>query len=177
MQTELTDIHFFIMLICISDDLLGSRNTETSIISTIGKNNWKKVDTCGAESSRTPEDILGLSSADFIEDGGSTSPFTNLADEDIGSSCKKQGALSYRKVNYKGLTYGNPTQFNAYRANKFTEIDKYMKKNAASCNREQVYEINSCEAGITDLTKINYTTHPVGFIMPKAEDLIMEMVD
>jgi type II secretory pathway pseudopilin PulG len=153
-----------------SDDLLGSRNTETSVMSTVGKNNWKKVDTCGAASSRTPEDILGLSSADFIEDGGSTSPFSNLADEDVGSSCKKQGALSYRKVNYNGLTYGNPTQFNAYRANKFTEIDKYMKKNAASCNREQVYEINSCEAGITDLTKINYTTHPIGFIMPKAED-------
>lgn len=151
-------------------DSLGSRNKETSVMSTIGKNKWEKVATCGAESSRTPEDYLGLSSADFIEDSGATSDFSKLADEDVSAACKKENAMTYRKVDYKGLVYGNPTQFEAYRANKYKNVANYLKTNSASCNREQVYEISRCESGIKDLTKLNYTTHPIGFIMPKAED-------
>jgi hypothetical protein len=152
------------------NDSLGTKNKETSIMSIIGKNKWEKVATCGADSSRTPEDYLGLSSAEFIEDGGATSEFSLLADEDINASCTKNGAMSYRKVDYKGLYYGNPTQFEAYRVNKYKNVNNYLKNNATSCKREQVYEINRCEAGITDLSKLKYTTHPVGFIMPKAED-------
>jgi hypothetical protein len=152
------------------NDALGTKNKETSIMSIIGKNKWEKVATCGADSSRTPEDYLGLSSAELIEDGGATSEFSLLLDEDINASCRKDGAMSYRKVNYTGLYYGNPTQFEAYRVNKYKNIANYLKNNTSSCNREQVYEINKCEAGIKDLSKLNYTTHPIGFIMPKAED-------
>lgn len=152
------------------NDELGSRNTETSLKSTIGKNNWQKVDSCGSASIRTEEDYLGLSSADLIEDNGATSPFKLLADEDLNSACKTNGAMTYRKVNYTGLKYGNPTDFDKYRAGGYKDVDKYIKNNASSCGREQVYEISKCEAGITDLGNIGYTTHPVGFIMPKEED-------
>jgi type II secretory pathway pseudopilin PulG len=152
------------------NDSLGTRNKETSVRSIIGKNNWDKVSTCGAASSRTPEDYLGLSSADFIEDSGSTSDFSKLNDTDVGMSCKNENDMTYRKVDYKGLLYGGPTQFDAYRANKYKNVANYLKNNASSCNREQVYEISRCESGIKDLTKLNYTTHPIGFIMPKAED-------
>lgn len=151
-------------------DSLGIRSKETSLRSTIGKSKWDLVSTCGVSSDRTPEDYLGLASADYIEDGGSTNPFSKLPDEDIGSSCKKQGDLTYRKVNYTGLTYGGPNQFDKYRNNNFEDIDNYMKKNSTSCDREQVYEINSCEKGVKDLGNIGYTTHPVGFIKPQAED-------
>lgn len=151
-------------------DLLGSRNTETSLKSTIGKNNWDKVSSCGADSSRTPEDYLGLSSADLIEDGGTTSQFKLLEDTDINAACKNKDSIGYRKVNYTGLKYGGPTEFDKYRKNDFKNINNYLKNNSSSCDREQVYEISKCEAGITDLTKLKYTTHPIGFIMPKAED-------
>lgn len=152
------------------NDALGTKNKETSIISVIGKNKWDKVSTCGADSSRTPEDYLGLSSADFIEDTGTTNDFSQLADEDLAAACKKDGAMTYRKVDYTGLVYGNPTQFEAYRVNKYKNVANYLKTNSSSCDREQVYEISRCESGIKDLTKLNYTTHPIGFIMPKAED-------
>ena len=151
-------------------DILGSRNQETSVKSVIGKNKWEKVSTCGAISSRTPEDYLGLSSADLIEDSGSNNKFSELADEDLNSVCKVNGDMKYRKVTYTGRLYGNPTDFDNYRKNNYKDVQKYLKNNAKSCDREQVYEINKCEPGITDLSKINYTTHPVGFIMPKEED-------
>lgn len=150
-------------------DSLGSQNTETSLQSTIGKNVWSKVSGCGTASSRTKEDYLGLSSADLIEDTGVTNKFSKLDDADLNSACKTNGAMKYRTVNYTGRVYGNPTDFDNYRKDNYTNVSKYLKTNAASCAREQVYEISKCEAGITDLSKINYTTHPVGFIMPKEE--------
>jgi type II secretory pathway pseudopilin PulG len=152
------------------NDSLGTKNKETSVISTVGKNNWSKVATCGADSSRTAEDYLGLSSAELIEDGGATSDFTLLPDTDVNSACKINGAMSYRKVDYTGLKYGGPNEFEAYRVNKYKNVANYLKNNATSCKREQVYEINRCESGVKDLTKLDYHTHPIGFIMPKPED-------
>ena len=152
------------------EDGLGSRNKETSLMSTIGKNYWKRVATCGAESSRTPEDQLGLSSADLIEDGGATSVFKLIADEDLNAACTKENAITYRKVDYKGLLYGGPTQFDNYRKNGFVDVKNYLKNNAASCNREQVYEISKCVNGLDNLGQLNYDPHPKGFVKPVPED-------
>jgi hypothetical protein len=152
------------------NDILGSQNQETSVKSVIGKNKWDKVSTCGTSSSRTPEDYLGLSSADLIEDSGINNRFSQLADEDVNAACKTDGAMKYRKVNYTGRLYGGPTDFDNYRKNDYNNVERYIKTNTNSCNREQVYEISKCASGVPDLTKLNYTTHPIGFIMPKAEE-------
>lgn len=151
-------------------DDLGSKNKETSLMSIIGKNYWNKVSTCGAESSRTEEDKLGLSLADLIEDGGATSKYTLITDQDLNSACTKQDSITYRKVDYKGLLYGGPNQFEAYRKNDFKDVKNYLKNNSSSCNREQVYEISKCVKGVEDLTKLKYDPHPEGFIKPVPED-------
>lgn len=152
------------------NDLIGTKNQETSLRSVIGKNNWEKVNSCGAKSTRTAEDYLGLSSADLIEDEGDNSKFSELANSDLNTACKVNGEMKYRKVNYTGTLYGNPTDFENYKENNYNDVKKYLKNNSKSCTREQVYEISKCTSGITDLSNINYTTHPIGFIKPKEED-------
>lgn len=149
---------------------LGSANSVSSVRATIGNSTWTRVANCGANT-RTPEDILGLDSVDTIEDDPN---FIKLADSDLNMACSNAStskAMAYRKVNYTGLKYGNPSDFDNYRQNNYNNVNNYLKNNASACSRDQVYEISKCQKGVPDLTKLDYTTHPKGFPMPKRDDV------
>lgn len=147
-----------------TNDYLGNRSTETSIISNIGENKWTKVLTCGG-STRPSEDLLGLSMEEYLIDDKQ-----EINANDIGTACSVNNQIKYRKVNYNGNYYGNPTDFEDYKDNGFKNVTAYLKNNVTACGRTQVYEISRCEKSYTDLTKLDYTTHPKGFPMPKKDD-------
>jgi type II secretory pathway pseudopilin PulG len=150
-----------------SEDSLGNKRTETSLKAVIDSDYWEKVSDCNSSSGRTAEDIEGMKQADYIE-----REFPLLTAEDIGKVCNTENEISYIKVdNDKTKTYGGPTNFVDYKDNNFKNITNYLNDNSNYCDREQLYEIHICEKGYPNLTKLNYTTHPIGFPMPKAEDV------
>lgn len=149
-----------------SEDYLGAKRDESSLQSVVGSNYWKKVSSCNVDTGRTSEDIEGMKQADYIE-----REIPLLTDAEVGRVCTTDQKITYRKVeSEKTTTYGGPTDFLGYRNNGFKNANNYMNDNASYCDREQLYEIHRCEKGYPDLTKLNYTTHPIGFPMPKAED-------
>jgi len=151
-----------------SNDRLGSLFTESSIQSVIGTNNWKKVNSCGVDG-RENDDIEGLEQANYIENN-----FTVISKENLGTACtlnaNVEKNMSYRKLSSSSsAVYGSPTDFKNYRGNNFNNAQDYIKNKGAACSREKMYEISKCQKGITDLTKLDYTTHPKGFPMPQRD--------
>lgn len=149
-----------------SNTSLGKRRDVTSLESVIGSNYWERVSSCNVGSGRSEADIESMKQADFIE-----SNIPLLEDKDIGKVCSNNGELGYRKIdiNYT-TTYGDADNFIGYKNNDYNNIKNYLNNNVNYCNRENLYEINKCESAYPDLTKLDYTTHPKGFPMPKAND-------
>jgi hypothetical protein len=147
-----------------TDALLGTKNKETSLKSKIGENKWSLVSSCGG-SSRKEEDLLGLEMQEYIEDN-----LSKITENNLGTACSTNGEIRYREITSNSTYYGNPTEFSKYKEDKFTNVSKYLKNNASTCGRTQMYEISKCEKSYTDLTKLDYTTHPKGFPMPKKDD-------
>ncbi len=149
-----------------SGDGLGYANDETSLRSIIGQNNWVQVASCGTPG-RTPEDIEGLKQSQYIQDN-----FVKLNSEDIGKSCSNQNQMAYWIVNKNSTnTYGGPHDFKDYRNSGFKNPENYMNIEPLNCDRDNLYEIHKCEKGYPDLSKLDYSTHPKGFPMPKPEDV------
>ncbi len=150
-----------------SGDGLGYANDETSLKSIIGDNNWITVSSCGT-SGRNPEDIEGLKQSQYIQDN-----FINLNSEDIGKSCSNQNQMAYLLVDKKSTNkYGSPNDFRDYRNEGFNNPENYMNVEPINCDRDNLYEIHKCEKGYPDLSKLDYSTHPKGFPMPKPDDII-----
>lgn len=141
------------------------RSAQTSVKSIIGDNNWQRVSTCDIPG-KAAADLKGLEQAEFIED-----TFPVLPDSDVNAACKIADAMSYRKVNSSTSTlFGDADQFEDYKDNKYKNIEKFVSKNPTACTRETLYEINKCTNTYPTPGNPDYTTHPKGFPMPKAED-------
>lgn len=147
-----------------TDTLLGTKNKETSLQSKIGQNKWSVVSSCGG-TSRSKEDLLGLEMQEYVEDN-----LSQITQSNLGTACSTNGEIRYREVSSSATYYGNPSDFEDYKDDKFTNVANYLKNNASSCDRNKLYEISKCEKSYPDLTKLDYTTHPKGFPMPKKDD-------
>lgn len=149
------------------DDYLGTRRTESSIKSVIGSNIWKKVSTCNIDTGISLEDKKSIEEADYIE-----REFSEIIDSDIDAACINDNEISYKKVdNNKTIIYGSTNDFIDYKDNNYNNVNNYINNNQNYCERESLYEIYKCDQGYKDLTKLNYTTHPIGFPMPKNDNV------
>lgn len=149
-----------------SDEGLGYANDETSLISIIGKNKWVEVDSCGTVG-RSPEDIEGLLQSSYIEEN-----MLKLEEKDLNSACINEDKMSYIKIdNSSTRKYGSPFDFKNYKENDFKNPSNYNANNSNYCKRTDLYQIHKCEKGYSDLTKVDYSTHPKGFVMPKQDDV------